>query len=178
MTLKNCQIEQFQTEGYLLVEDALAAADLAPVIDEYAAYIDRRAHELLAQGRISQLYADEPFARRLADSLQRRLGDGTQVLTEEGDAPRLWVSPARPGAAWLGFRIPAFRTQAMHLSAVVLVAALLIVLATAWWLRLELVRPLRALSDQAPALASGELEAPPHGAGGWFVFGARKLATT
>ena len=102
-----------------------------------------------------------PFARRLADSLQRRLGDGTQVLTEEGDAPRLWVSPARPGAAWLGFRIPAFRTQAMHLSAVVLVAALLIVLATAWWLRLELVRPLRALSDQAPALASGELEAPP-----------------
>ena len=66
MKLKNCQIEQFQTEGYLLVEDALAAADLAPVIDEYAAYIDRRAHELLAEGRISQLYADEPFARRLA----------------------------------------------------------------------------------------------------------------
>lgn len=102
-----------------------------------------------------------PFARRLTDSLQRRLGDGTDVLIEEGDAPRLWVSPARPGAPWLGFGIPAFRTQAMHLSVVVLVAAWLIVIATAWWLRRELVRPLRTLAEQAPALASGELGAPP-----------------
>ncbi|MEZ4707716.1 MAG: phytanoyl-CoA dioxygenase family protein [Caldilineaceae bacterium] len=66
MTLITRQIEQFQSEGYLLIEDALAPADLAPVIDEYAAYIDRRAHELLAEERISQLYADAPFERRLA----------------------------------------------------------------------------------------------------------------
>lgn len=66
MTLTTHQIEQFQTEGYLLVEDVLSPADLAPIIDEYAAYIDRRARELLAEGRISQLYIDEPFDRRLA----------------------------------------------------------------------------------------------------------------
>lgn len=59
-------IETFHNEGYLLLENALAASDLAPVIDEYSEYIDRRAHELLAEGRISDLYADESFERRLA----------------------------------------------------------------------------------------------------------------
>lgn len=102
-----------------------------------------------------------PFARRLATSLEQRLGDGTRVLTEEGDESRLWVSPARPGSPWLGFRIPAFRTQALYLSGFVLIAACAIVLFTAWWLRRELARPLRMLADQAPALAAGELDAPP-----------------
>ena len=60
------QIAHFQRDGFLLVEDRLGAADLEPVIEEYAAYIDRRAHELVAAGQLTQSYAAEPFDRRLA----------------------------------------------------------------------------------------------------------------
>ena len=60
------QIEQFNAEGYLLLEDALSSGDLGPVIDEYTAYIDTRTRQLLSDGSISQLYEDEPFERRLA----------------------------------------------------------------------------------------------------------------
>ncbi len=65
MTLKAPQIEQFNAEGFLVVEDALEEGDLDPVIREYEEHIDRRAEELLAQGKIAKLYEKEPFERRL-----------------------------------------------------------------------------------------------------------------
>ena len=65
MKLNAAQIAQFETEGYLLLRGALADADLDPVIAEYEAHIERRAEEFLAAATISQLYADEPFNRRL-----------------------------------------------------------------------------------------------------------------
>lgn len=66
MKLTQAQIDQFNAEGYLVVRQVLTAGDLGPVMQEYAAHIDKRAHELLAAGKISQLYADAPFERRLA----------------------------------------------------------------------------------------------------------------
>jgi phytanoyl-CoA hydroxylase len=66
MRLSEADVERFNSEGYLLVRGALEESDLDPVIAEYASYIDRRAGELLAAGKISQLYANEPFDRRLA----------------------------------------------------------------------------------------------------------------
>ena len=66
MRLTEQQIEKFAAEGYLLLRGALADADLDPIIAEYEEYIGRRAAELLAEGKISDLCADEPFDRRLA----------------------------------------------------------------------------------------------------------------
>lgn len=66
MKLTQAQIDQFNAEGYLVVRQALQESDLDPVIDEYAAHIDRRAHELYTAGKISQLYREAPFNRRLA----------------------------------------------------------------------------------------------------------------
>jgi len=66
MKLTPQQIDQFWTEGYLVIEDALDDGDIDPVVEEYAAWIDRRALELHAAGKLSQLYADESFERRLA----------------------------------------------------------------------------------------------------------------
>jgi len=66
MKLSQAQLNQFNDEGYLVVKGALAESDLDPVIHEYEAYIDRRARELLAAGKISQLYEEAPFNRRLA----------------------------------------------------------------------------------------------------------------
>ena len=66
MPLTQQQIDTFHAEGFLVVEGALDDADLDPVIDEYETYIDRRADELYTQGKISDRYSSEPFARRLA----------------------------------------------------------------------------------------------------------------
>jgi phytanoyl-CoA hydroxylase len=60
------QIDRFHTRGILVIEDALADQDLAPVIQEYEERIDRRARELHAAGKLSRLYEDQPFNRRLA----------------------------------------------------------------------------------------------------------------
>ena len=60
------QIDRFEEEGFLIVRQALGDADLDPVIEEYEAYIDRRAGELKAEAKISDVYADAPFDRRLA----------------------------------------------------------------------------------------------------------------
>ena len=65
MELSAEQIVQFEEEGYLLLRDVLRDADLDPIIAEYEEHISCRAEELLAEGKISQLYADEPFNRRL-----------------------------------------------------------------------------------------------------------------
>jgi ectoine hydroxylase-related dioxygenase (phytanoyl-CoA dioxygenase family) len=66
MTLSVLQIEQFKADGYLVVKGGLEDSDLDPVIREYEAHIDRRARELKAEGKISQLHEKEYFERRLA----------------------------------------------------------------------------------------------------------------
>lgn len=66
MFLSTTQIEEFQTNGYLLLENAFVAGEFDLVIEEYADYIDRRAHELHAEGRISNSFVEESFERRLA----------------------------------------------------------------------------------------------------------------
>jgi ectoine hydroxylase-related dioxygenase (phytanoyl-CoA dioxygenase family) len=66
MSLSPQQIDRFHTEGFLVIEDALRDEDLEPVIREYEERIDRRARELHAAGKLSRLYEEEPFERRLA----------------------------------------------------------------------------------------------------------------
>ena len=66
MKLSPENIAHFEEDGYLLLRGALADSDLDPIIAEYEEHIARRAVELRAEGKISDLYADEPFDRRLA----------------------------------------------------------------------------------------------------------------
>ena len=66
MRLTSQQTEQFWEDGYLVVESVLDDDDIDPVIEEYSEWIDRRARALHAAGKLSQLYGDEPFERRLA----------------------------------------------------------------------------------------------------------------
>ncbi len=62
------QVRRFREEGVLVAEIILTDADLAPVIAEYAAWIDDRANLLIEKGKITELHADAPFraARRPA----------------------------------------------------------------------------------------------------------------
>lgn len=80
MRLSPAQIAHFDREGYVVAQNALGAADLAPVIRAYAEYIDRRAGQLCAQGRLSRTYAEEPFDRRLA-----RISEETLEIYREMD---------------------------------------------------------------------------------------------
>ena len=43
----------------------LSDDDLGPVIAEYEALIDRRARQLVADGKLTKLYEREPFQRRM-----------------------------------------------------------------------------------------------------------------
>ncbi len=60
------QLQLFHREGYLILENLLAAADLQGVIDELTVEIDRRAERLVALGELTQTYAEAPFETRLA----------------------------------------------------------------------------------------------------------------
>jgi len=66
MTLTSAQREQFETLGYLVVDDVLdPARDIQPVLDEYDAVLDGIAAALSAEGVIDTTYAGLPFAERL-----------------------------------------------------------------------------------------------------------------
>jgi ectoine hydroxylase-related dioxygenase (phytanoyl-CoA dioxygenase family) len=66
MKLTEEQVSAFREEGVLVVEDVLTEADLAPVIEEYARWIDCRARALAAEGKVTDLGEAAPFERRLA----------------------------------------------------------------------------------------------------------------
>lgn len=60
------QIKDYQTNGYLIVEDVLTEEDLRPLIEELESFVDQRAQALQAEGKITELYEQEPFERRFA----------------------------------------------------------------------------------------------------------------
>ncbi|HEX4123453.1 MAG TPA: hypothetical protein VHY37_01915, partial [Tepidisphaeraceae bacterium] len=64
--LSPSQLEEFDCEGYLIVDDVFDDAVLRAVEDELTAEIDVRAKDLLAKGTLSRTYAEADFAHRLA----------------------------------------------------------------------------------------------------------------
>ena len=65
-TLTDSQIHDFNENGYLLVEDALAPSDLNPLIAEFEEIVDTGAAELYAAGEIDSAFKTEGFDTRLA----------------------------------------------------------------------------------------------------------------
>jgi phytanoyl-CoA hydroxylase len=60
-------LEQFQEEGYLAVDDVLdLERDVAPVVREYEALLDEENARNHAEGKIPSTYSDLPFVQRLA----------------------------------------------------------------------------------------------------------------
>ena len=60
------EIEHWNAHGYVVVRGALEPRDLAPMVADYEAIVERRAQQLLAAGRISDTHAGEPFDARFA----------------------------------------------------------------------------------------------------------------
>lgn len=62
------QVEQFHTEGYLLVEGLFdPQEDIEPITAEYQQVLDTLVDELYAKGEISSRYSDLPFGQRLIE---------------------------------------------------------------------------------------------------------------
>jgi ectoine hydroxylase-related dioxygenase (phytanoyl-CoA dioxygenase family) len=60
------QMDFYQEEGYLIVENVFTPSDFEPFIGELNALIDQKAKKAQSQGKLECLFEDEPFARRLA----------------------------------------------------------------------------------------------------------------
>jgi phytanoyl-CoA hydroxylase len=88
MRLTEEQVKRFRDEGVLVVENVVAAADLAPVIAEYEAWIDRRARVLQAEGKIDDLHEGESFTRRFASLYAQspEIEKGLDIMQARGPA--------------------------------------------------------------------------------------------
>lgn len=64
LTLTPQQISEFYEKGFLIIEDVLSESDMQAVRSEYSAIIDREAPRLVAEGKLSQTYAELPFEER------------------------------------------------------------------------------------------------------------------
>ncbi|MEM9776212.1 MAG: phytanoyl-CoA dioxygenase family protein [Chloroflexota bacterium] len=62
--LSDDQLLHFREKGYLIIEDVLTDADMAQIRAEYEAILDREAPRLVAEGKLSQTYAELPFEER------------------------------------------------------------------------------------------------------------------
>ncbi len=88
MKLTEQQVQAFRDEGVLVAEGVVTEDDLKPVIDEYEAWIDQRARALQAEGKITDLYENEPFGRRFALLYAQypKIGEGMDVMQMRGTA--------------------------------------------------------------------------------------------
>lgn len=65
MRVTNEHIAFYKKEGYVIIKDALIHQDLEPIIQDHNTIVDQIAHDLHKQGKITNLYQNESFDRRL-----------------------------------------------------------------------------------------------------------------
>src|SRR5579871_1315537 len=97
MGLTKEQVSAFREEGVLVAEGILTDADLEPVKEEYARWIDRRACELAAEGKITDLHEDAPFERRAAllYAQSPEITSGLDIMFVRGPATFAFLHNAR-----------------------------------------------------------------------------------
>ena len=65
MKLTAQQVATFNQDGFLIARDALQETDLQPVINELTEFIDARANVLFSEGKIDNVYKEEPFEKKI-----------------------------------------------------------------------------------------------------------------
>lgn len=82
MGLTDDQVTAFEERGVVVAEGILTDSDLAPVIDAVCEFLDHRARELQAAGKIETLYEDEPFLTRYARLYAQspEIGHGIDIM--------------------------------------------------------------------------------------------------
>lgn len=82
------QIEQFNTKGVLIVKRAVEESELDPVINELETWVDRRACELVSEGKIQNPHPNASFDTRFGLLFQqcKGIGDGLDISASRGKA--------------------------------------------------------------------------------------------
>ena len=117
--LNPSEVDSYRDQGYLLLRQAIKPPDLASVRALILLLVDRHASQLYQAGKISCLYEDEPFERRVAlINQQAELEASLWDLTRAFDCPQLFHLICHPvildslesllGAAiaWTGSYVP------------------------------------------------------------------------
>ena len=79
--LTSDQLDFYRTEGYLLVEDVIDPSVFDRLITEIDAIVDTAAQEAHADGELSELHANLPFAKRLVH-IHAQLADPEPLLRQ------------------------------------------------------------------------------------------------
>jgi phytanoyl-CoA hydroxylase len=90
MSLTAAQVREYNANGVLIDKNVLTDADLAPVIAEISAFIDRRAHELFQAGKLTDLAEGLPFETRIGRLYEQcpEITNGLDVMEFRG--PRVF----------------------------------------------------------------------------------------
>lgn len=86
MKLTAQQVATFNQDGFLIARDALQETDLQPVINELTEFIDTRANILFSEGKVDNVYKEEPFEKRygLLFGQSKEIGDGLDIMHYRG----------------------------------------------------------------------------------------------
>jgi hypothetical protein len=88
--LSRSQLESFDTNGFVVIENLLTPEDTGGIISEYEEIIDARAKKLRAEGTLSSTFENEPFDRRFATlaALAPDITKGLDIMQARG--PRIF----------------------------------------------------------------------------------------
>ncbi len=88
MSLSEEQLRQYREDGVVVAEGLLTDDDLTPIIAELSAWIDARARELHAAGKLTDLCEGESFERRMAClfAQTKEIATGLDIMLMRGPA--------------------------------------------------------------------------------------------
>ncbi len=81
MSLSSAQLQQYRTDGFLIVRDLFSDAELQPVIDAINEKVDALAERLCASEKINDKFENEGFLTRLTKLEQAFPGAATLIHT-------------------------------------------------------------------------------------------------
>ena len=82
MSLTRAQIQEFDEHGVLIAPDVLLEADIEPVISAVSDFLTERALALRSEGKLTDLFEDEPFITRYARLYEqcKDIGRGIDIM--------------------------------------------------------------------------------------------------
>ena len=95
MIISKQQIEQYNEEGYTIVEDVFSADELKPILNEFEEIVNNFAEEAFAAGKISNKHEDKNVFKKLAN-LEKDFPGSSVLIHHKGELKpelaKLWGS--------------------------------------------------------------------------------------
>ena len=82
--ITNAQIEQYNQDGYTIVENVFSQNDLQPVLDEFEEIVDTFAERAYSAGKITNKHSDKDVFKRLA-ALEKDFPGSSVLIHHKGE---------------------------------------------------------------------------------------------